>query len=479
VTVAWHPPSHGAPAAVLNGVAGVFKLRGRISAAMIGISVLSLAVAAVSLLIPLRGQLRRDALASLVQTTRTARPTFDDLPHAAFRPDSPRLGAAALALARRTHAEVLVVDTRGRVLVATGGGPFPAISEAQREHRLVRGIVSVGDASEARVALPLEGSGRGNVLGLRKSLGDQTAAERVVRRALPLAAAIALTAALLVAILVAGGLVRRLASLRDTTLRLADVGLEAEIRPDDARDEVGDLTRAFATMQGRLRDQEQARRTFVSTASHELRTPLTSLRLILESALDDLQRERPDVEDARDQLTRAVAQTDRLSRLSGQLLNLSRLDAALPVRAEALELGELARSVLAEFEPHAAHGGPRLVLDAPDACWVTADPGAVAQILRILLDNALRHAPGGSEVRVVAREGGHVTVADEGPGVPDDERDEIFDRFRRGSTTAAGDGGFGLGLAIGRELARRMGGELDLAPPGGSGACFRLTLPGA
>jgi signal transduction histidine kinase len=114
-------------------------------------------------------------------------------------------------------------------------------------------------------------------------------------------------------------------------------------------------------------------------------------------------------------------------------------------------------------------------------CWAKGDPGAVARIVRILLDNALRFAPGGEAIRVEAAYHGEratVDVADRGPGVPPEEREVIFQRFRRGSSTG-GEEGFGLGLAIGRELAERLGGRLDLADEGAgdTGARFVLSLP--
>jgi signal transduction histidine kinase len=110
--------------------------------------------------------------------------------------------------------------------------------------------------------------------------------------------------------------------------------------------------------------------------------------------------------------------------------------------------------------------------------WALGDPGSVAQILRILLDNAMRVSPPGSQITVQLRGGeqASLSVCDEGPGVPAAERDLIFHRFHRGSSTG-GEAGFGLGLAIGRELAQRMGGELVLEDAPGPGAQFTLLLP--
>jgi signal transduction histidine kinase len=145
-----------------------------------------------------------------------------------------------------------------------------------------------------------------------------------------------------------------------------------------------------------------------------------------------------------------------------------------------VELGETARAVAAEFEVRAHDHGVTLEVMPPlGPCWARGDPGAIARIARILLDNALRFAPPGDAVRVVAAYHGDsatLEVADHGPGVPPDERELIFERFQRGSATG-GEGGVGLGLAIGRELAERQGGTLVLAPGDGPGARFVLRLP--
>jgi signal transduction histidine kinase len=183
----------------------------------------------------------------------------------------------------------------------------------------------------------------------------------------------------------------------------------------------------------------------------------------------------------------AQDQLERLRSLAAELLDLSRLDAGIELRAEPVELDEVARAVAAELELRAADARIALrVLPAPGPCWARGDPDAVARIARILLDNALRYAPGGTTVTIAAAyHGEHATlcVADEGPGVAPDEEEAIFERFRRGRASAHVSG-FGLGLAIGRELAERQGGTLGLeppetvpgAPPPGGGARFVLRL---
>jgi len=329
--------------------------------------------------------------------------------------------------------------------------------------------------------VPVHISGHRYVIALRKRLGDVTVAIDVVKRAFTSAAAAGLAIALLLGVGLATTLLRRLHRLRDAAALLGERGLDAPVPEDRRHDEVGDLARAFGAMHSRLRQQEEARRRFVATASHELRTPLTSLQGVLELLDDDLASEQPDLEYAREQVARARAQSRRLNALAGDLLDLSRLDADVELRREPVDLGEVCRAVVSEFEVRLAERGLKLGIRTPERpLWAVADPGGVAQIVRILVDNALRYTSPAEPVEVVIqlRDGeAEVAVTDRGPGVSPEERELIFDRFQRGS--AQGDpGGFGLGLAIGRELAERMGGRLQLdGSAGAHGTRFALTLP--
>jgi signal transduction histidine kinase len=248
---------------------------------------------------------------------------------------------------------------------------------------------------------------------------------------------------------------------------------------DEGHDEVGDLARALGGMQEDLRRQESARRAFVATASHELRTPLTMLQGTMELLEEDLHEGQLDVTDAQRQVATARNELLRLSTLAEELLDLSRLDAQVAMRSEAVELGELARAVAAEFGLRAGEREIALeVVPPPGACWGRGDPDAVARVVRILIDNALRYG-GGEPIRVTAAEGegaATVEVADRGGGVPAEERERVFERFYRGRGRGS-EGGFGLGLAIGRELAERMGGTVTLADRPGGGTRFVLSLP--
>ena len=358
------------------------------------------------------------------------------------------------------------------------------MTDAQAAFRTGRRQYTFGsiDGSEyARAAIPFKQSGLTYVLAVRKPIDTIPRAASTVRTAFLTAALVALALTVIIGIPLSARIVRRLRRLRQAALRLAQEGPAVEVPVDPARDEVGDLARTFALMQRQLLQQEEARRAFVATASHELRTPLATLDGMLELLHEDFRSGTLDLEDAESLLQRARVQSRRLGRLAADLLDLSRIDAQIELRSEPVELGELSRAVLAEFDLGTSERQIVTSLDdSGNSVWALGDPGSVARILRILLDNALRHSPHGGVVTVELRNGSQasLSVTDSGPGVPPEERELIFERFKRGRQTS-GQAGFGLGLAIGRELATRMGGDLALEVPDGHGARFTLTLPGA
>ncbi len=467
-------------------------LRTRLVLALLATSAVTLGVAALTLLPPLERRLRKEEVESLLSTTVAFRPAFQDVEADPGRRPTSVLSGAARSLARRTGARVVVFDDRLMLVVDTLPprslgrrvsadqqlDRFPEAGVALVKRRPV-GEPRGGSPGEAEVAVPLHISRRRYVVALHKRLGDVTVAVDVVKRAFASAAAAGLAVALLLGLGLATTLLRRLRRLRDSALQVGQRGLDVAVPEDRRRDEVGDLSRALGSMQTQLRQQEGARRRFVATASHELRTPLASLHGVLELLEDDLGAEALDLDDARQQVERARMQTRRLVALAADLLDLSRLDADIELRREPVELTELCRAAASEFDVRLAERHLELEVAAPDTpVWAIADPGGVARIVRILIDNALRFTPPAAPVRVslVSREGSaEIAVSDRGPGVRAEERELIFERFRRGSTP--GDAaGFGLGLAIGRELAERMNGGLDVAGENG-GARFTLALP--
>ncbi|HEX2160575.1 MAG TPA: HAMP domain-containing sensor histidine kinase, partial [Thermoleophilaceae bacterium] len=368
----------------------------------------------------------------------------------------------------------------GGFYVITDSRPDPTVPE---NRPLVRAAVRNGELALgetrhrgeplAQVAQPLLFEGEPSRVALySRSLEDVVDTVSFVRSRMLIGGAIALLLALLGGAVVAQTLARR---VRRLEVAAEDVAAGQYVEPleDPSEDELGELTRAFNAMQEQLRRVDDARREFISTASHELRTPIFSLGGFVELLRDDDVSE----EERRDFLDEIAGQVARLQKLAVDLLDLSRLDSgSLALDLDTVDLAEVARLVAGEFKPATIEHGTDFQLQLPESgVPARCDRERVVQIVRILLDNALRHTPAGTTVRMSAgvdSAGAALTVADEGPGLPADT--PVFDRFVTGGASQ----GAGLGLAIARELAERMGGALR-ASENGRGASFTLELPDA
>ncbi|GAA1506777.1 DUF4153 domain-containing protein [Nocardioides humi] len=246
--------------------------------------------------------------------------------------------------------------------------------------------------------------------------------------------------------------------------------------PDGARDEVGELARAFNTMAHDLAGVDRQRRELVANVSHELRTPLAGLRAVLENVVDGVVPDDPAV------LATALAQAERMSGLVEDLLDLARVDAGrAPLSPQPVRLDELLAGAVAEARTlgRDVEYDVRLV---PADLVVTADPARLHQLVANLLDNASRHSPSGGTVVVTAeRDDGRyvLEVRDDGPGVPVAARERVFEPFGTLGASADDTGGTGLGLAIARWVSDLHGGTIGfLDPPGGAtGARVRVELP--
>jgi signal transduction histidine kinase len=305
------------------------------------------------------------------------------------------------------------------------------------------------------------------------SLREADRTVELVERRILIAGALALGLALLVGYAAAWMFARRIRRLERAAERIATGHFEEPV-VDPAEDELGQLARAFDRMRERLAKLERARREFIANASHELRTPLFSLaghlELLVEEDLDDATR--------RDFLVGMREQVDRLAKLAAELLDLSRLDAGrLRVERVSLDLGRLADLLLEEFQPIARGSEHRLELVPDGDVAALADEQRVLQIGRALIENALRHTPPGTTVRIeVGRQDSRAvfSVVDDGPGISPEHAPHVFERFYRADGALAS--GSGLGLAIARELAEVMGGEIELSSRGGR-TVFTLRLP--
>jgi signal transduction histidine kinase len=298
----------------------------------------------------------------------------------------------------------------------------------------------------------------------------------------PTTSVIAIGLALLTTQILAHGMTRPLREMTAAARAMARGDYTRQVRAT-SRDEVGELALAFNHMAADLAAADQHRRELIANVSHELRTPISALQAVLENVVDGVSTPDPTT------MRTVLAQTERLSRLVTELLDLSRIDAgAHRLDLEPLRVSSLLEEVVAEAKVVATTAGRDVTfactVDPPDASAV-GDRERLKQVLVNLLDNAARHSPQGGEVAVVARadaSGLVLEVRDDGPGLPAEQREEVFQRFTRGER--ATDGGTGLGLAIARWVVDLHGGTVafvdpepavDRTPPG---CRIRVSLPG-
>ncbi len=350
---------------------------------------------------------------------------------------------------------------------------FPVAHTAVARGRLSTGTESTPSGPVAEAAYPVYYQGRVvRVIVFSAPVSDVARSVTIVRHEVLVAGGIALLLALIAGSLVARALAGRVKRLERAAEQVASGEFEHPIRVDST-DELGQLAVAFNDMQRQLAQLESARKKFIATASHELRTPIFSLGGFVELLEDD----DLDAETRSRFLEQVRAQVDRLRKLSVDLLDLSRLEAgSLELRPEQVDLGELTRSVSGEFEPTLAQHDSHLELRlAARRIEAQCDPVRVAQIMRILIDNALTHTPAGTRIVVTAgREDGHVRLAvrDDGTGIDTDAVKRIFEPFY----TADDKQGSGLGLAIASELAEHMSGHLFVRSAPGD-TVFTLEIP--
>jgi two-component system, OmpR family, sensor kinase len=312
----------------------------------------------------------------------------------------------------------------------------------------------------------------GSVVVFSRPLTDVDDDVRVVRDRVLLGTAAALLVAALGAWMIARGVALRVRRLEAVADRVAEGDLTARF-PVESSDELGQLAQTLEQMRRQLAELDDARKRFIATASHELRTPLFSLGGFLEL----LEEEDLDEEDRARFITQLRQQVVRMQDLATGLLDLSKLEAgSLELRRERTDLGDVARMVADEFAPslfmHESHLELRL---PPEPVVVHGDPERVAQVLRILIDNALTHTPPGTDLVVSASRRGdraRLGVGDFGPGIHRTMLPRIFEPF----VTSDDAQGSGLGLAIANELAERMDGRLAVdSQPGRT--TFTLELP--
>ncbi len=321
------------------------------------------------------------------------------------------------------------------------------------------------------------GSGRGAVLiqvAERVTVRTDFARQIILRMALPQGLLI-----LIAGLAVWYGVARGLAPLSHLR-REIEHRSHRDLSPlpeEHAPNEVRPLIRAMNDLLARLSATLAAQQRFIADAAHQLRTPLAGIKTQTELAL---RQSQPGETQAT--LRQLQTATEQATRLVNQLLSLARAEpgAKQERSTELLDIGTLARDTTTEWVPRALEGNVDLGFDGPDAAArVHGDAFLLKEMLNNLLDNAIRYTQPGGQVTVrIAPDTRQVTLAveDTGPGIPERDRERVFERFYR--ALGSGAEGCGLGLAIVREIAQSHGAQIMLdSGPGGSGTTVRISFP--
>ena len=262
--------------------------------------------------------------------------------------------------------------------------------------------------------------------------------------------------------------------------RIGVENLSERLPVANPRDELGHLAETFNELLGRLEASLIQHRQFMADASHELRTPVTTTRT---AAAVALQQQHRDEAEYRDTLKIVEEQAERLSRVVDDMFTLARADAGnYPVRRTPMYLDEVIDEVIRAARVVAGTKSVSVDANVVASAAFTGDEELIRRMVANLVDNAVRHTPDGTTVRVELDEtdtGYAIAVKDQGPGIPADIRAQIFERFFRADTSRrrSAQDGAGLGLALARWIARAHGGDVVLARSSPSGSTFVASLP--
>lgn len=273
------------------------------------------------------------------------------------------------------------------------------------------------------------------------------------------------------------GLTRRLDSLL-TAIRGVREGAYNQRAVLSGHDEYTQIAGEFNDLVDRLQETENARRRFVSDASHELKTPLAAIRLLTDSIL---QNENIDGATVREFVSDIGQEAERLSRITEDLLRLTRLDSGVAETPERVEISPVLERVVKMLRPVADEKDVSIVTACSDGAAAAATPGEIHQILYNLMENAVKYNRRGGFVRVsvdMGEETSTITVEDNGIGIPAEDLPRVFERFYRvDKARSRAAGGTGLGLSIVRDTVSRRGGVVRAEGALGGGTRFIVTLP--
>lgn len=348
-------------------------------------------------------------------------------------------------------------------------------------------VTGVGGHDQLVVGFPIRtGVATGSVCGVAQLSTTMAPLEAVLNDELGLLAAggiAVLVLALLAGLLLTGRALRPLRRLTETSQQLAGGDLRARSGVESRKDEVGMLARSFDDMASRIEqsfavqhESDQRTRRFIADASHELRTPLTAIM----GYIDIIRRGATPDPVALDAALAAMGrEADRMRALVLDLLTLARLDAKPPSAPETVDLSALVADHLDDGMPGMP---PQVTRGLSEPVHASTDRNAMDTIIRNLLVNACKYAPGAPQTWRTWTEGGRawMSVRDEGPGIASPDLAHVFERFYRGEKTRAREeGGSGLGLSIVQGLARAHGGDVSVDSHEGMGTVVTVWFPAA
>ncbi|MCC3373815.1 cell wall metabolism sensor histidine kinase WalK [Cohnella sp. REN36] len=326
---------------------------------------------------------------------------------------------------------------------------------------------------ELAVGLPLEVQGRTYALFLLTSSKNESTILQFISTLLVLV----LAAGSLCILVAARYLVKPLRTLTTATRALAKGRFDVELKLK-RKDELGELARSFNEMARDLKQLEGMRQDFVSNVSHEIQSPLTSISGFAEALKSP---ELVTEENRTRYLDIIVAESERLSRLSDNLLRLASLESEHhPFEARTFHLDESIRQVAVATEPLWAAKRLTLDLKLPPALKITADPDQLNQLWTNLLGNSIKFTPPGGRITmelVVQGDTYMITVADTGVGISPEDLGRVFDRFYKADRSRRGGSGSGLGLSIVRQIVHLHQGRIEAASLVGQGTTVTVTLP--
>ena len=381
---------------------------------------------------------------------------------------------------------IQVVDGRGDIVTLLGSQAPLRLDPAQLKKVMGRGKIafqtlSTADTKVLRVAaLRASHGGEPYAVEVAHPLDEVELILQRIRWLLASVAIAVLIAIVAMDLLLTRQILRPIDAIVRKARRLNDASFAEPLPHPGEPGELARLVETLNAMLARIRDSVEGQRRFTADAAHELRSPLTRLRTELEVTL----RRPRDAAEYRATLATTLEEIERLGAVAESLLILARLDAGegRVAATEPQRLSTIVDAIVGRFEPMAASHGVALRI-TPHATEALVDvaPGIVDVVVGNVLDNAVKFSPPGGTIDVsitATRSDVCVTVADMGPGIPEDELPHVFERFFRGkSPRAMGTTGVGLGLAIAHMLVQRQRGAIEIASKPGAGTTVTIRLP--